>query len=174
MSQSSPFTGVSVMLKPSNVFQSRSEEHTSELQSRSDIVCRLLLEKKKYRNYVRSNALLRAGVSQVTGALPEGPVEVVSLGAGQGTKDFHLLTELAAGGRAVAYVPVDAGQTLLEMACAGAAERGLICRGIKADLTNPAHLSGLVPGRETPCRFVLLLGHTLGGRETPYTLRPLP
>src|SRR5206468_9746081 len=27
----------------------RSEEHTSELQSRSDIVCRLLLEKKKYQ-----------------------------------------------------------------------------------------------------------------------------
>src|SRR2546428_10306960 len=27
---------------------SRSEEHTSELQSRSDLVCRLLLEKKKY------------------------------------------------------------------------------------------------------------------------------
>src|SRR2546421_3491637 len=26
----------------------RSEEHTSELQSRSDLVCRLLLEKKKY------------------------------------------------------------------------------------------------------------------------------
>src|SRR5699024_11453371 len=27
---------------------SRSEEHTSELQSRFDLVCRLLLEKKKY------------------------------------------------------------------------------------------------------------------------------
>src|SRR5260221_3104187 len=27
--------------------ESRSEEHTSELQSHSDIVCRLLLEKKK-------------------------------------------------------------------------------------------------------------------------------
>src|SRR5206468_5117571 len=27
--------------------QARSEEHTSELQSRSDLVCRLLLEKKK-------------------------------------------------------------------------------------------------------------------------------
>src|SRR2546421_11058977 len=27
----------------------RSEEHTSELQSRSDLVCRLLLEKKKSR-----------------------------------------------------------------------------------------------------------------------------
>src|SRR2546428_10237128 len=28
-------------------WEQRSEEHTSELQSRSDIVCRLLLEKKK-------------------------------------------------------------------------------------------------------------------------------
>src|SRR5438132_3575287 len=30
-----------------NLFPSRSEEHTSELQSHSDLVCRLLLEKKK-------------------------------------------------------------------------------------------------------------------------------
>src|SRR2546421_9557061 len=30
--------------------RSRSEEHTSELQSRSDLVCRLLLEKKKKHN----------------------------------------------------------------------------------------------------------------------------
>src|SRR2546421_8528831 len=29
----------------------RSEEHTSELQSRSDLVCRLLLEKKKKKEY---------------------------------------------------------------------------------------------------------------------------
>src|SRR5476649_2453522 len=29
---------------------SRSEEHTSELQSHSDLVCRLLLEKKKLQN----------------------------------------------------------------------------------------------------------------------------
>src|SRR5438034_7920374 len=28
-------------------FETRSEEHTSELQSHSDLVCRLLLEKKK-------------------------------------------------------------------------------------------------------------------------------
>src|SRR2546421_3735533 len=33
-----------MQLKPKN---ERSEEHTSELQSRSDLVCRLLLEKKK-------------------------------------------------------------------------------------------------------------------------------
>src|SRR5438874_7776868 len=31
----------------------RSEEHTSELQSRRDLVCRLLLEKKKIRKYHR-------------------------------------------------------------------------------------------------------------------------
>src|SRR5438034_4389336 len=29
--------------------EERSEEHTSELQSHSDLVCRLLLEKKKYK-----------------------------------------------------------------------------------------------------------------------------
>src|SRR5436190_11427610 len=31
----------------------RSEEHTSELQSHSDLVCRLLLEKKKNRQWDR-------------------------------------------------------------------------------------------------------------------------
>src|SRR2546421_4852974 len=35
----------------------RSEEHTSELQSRSDLVCRLLLEKKKkYTNMMTETA----------------------------------------------------------------------------------------------------------------------
>src|SRR3712207_7751367 len=32
----------------------RSEEHTSELQSRQYLVCRLLLEKKKQRQYEKS------------------------------------------------------------------------------------------------------------------------
>src|SRR5260221_7998089 len=32
------------------VANQRSEEHTSELQSHSDLVCRLLLEKKKKKN----------------------------------------------------------------------------------------------------------------------------
>src|SRR5260221_5340252 len=36
----------------------RSEEHTSELQSHSDLVCRLLLEKKK-QNLARLRALCR-------------------------------------------------------------------------------------------------------------------
>src|SRR5215510_16268734 len=34
----------------SGVIGQRSEEHTSELQSRGHLVCRLLLEKKKRRN----------------------------------------------------------------------------------------------------------------------------
>src|SRR2546428_8081541 len=38
---------------PMPVRNCRSEEHTSELQSRSDLVCRLLLEKKKNNILVR-------------------------------------------------------------------------------------------------------------------------
>src|SRR5438105_7233852 len=37
--------------------RNRSEEHTSELQSRVDLVCRLLLEKKKYSEYYTLDAL---------------------------------------------------------------------------------------------------------------------
>src|SRR2546421_9383802 len=37
----------------------RSEEHTSELQSRSDLVCRLLLEKKKKNRQRRSHVHMR-------------------------------------------------------------------------------------------------------------------
>src|SRR5216683_5839050 len=47
--------------------QARSEEHTSELQSRSDLVCRLLLEKKKtvpeYRRRLRICSTLRFHIS---------------------------------------------------------------------------------------------------------------
>src|SRR5438067_3947673 len=35
-----------------SLFVSRSEEHTSELQSRFDLVCRLLLEKKNIGNVI--------------------------------------------------------------------------------------------------------------------------
>ena len=37
---------------------SRSEEHTSELQSRSDLVCRLLLEKKKKKKKKKRHVLV--------------------------------------------------------------------------------------------------------------------
>src|SRR5690349_23817707 len=37
----------------------RSEEHTSELQSRRDLVCRLLLEKKNTKNYATTTTKLK-------------------------------------------------------------------------------------------------------------------
>src|SRR5438034_6910311 len=43
----SPQTRHSSEAPRSSASSSRSEEHTSELQSHSDLVCRLLLEKKK-------------------------------------------------------------------------------------------------------------------------------
>src|SRR2546421_9741296 len=36
-----------IIVNDGSTDRTRSEEHTSELQSRSDLVCRLLLEKKK-------------------------------------------------------------------------------------------------------------------------------
>src|SRR5206468_11262003 len=54
----------------------RSEEHTSELQSRSDLVCRLLLEKKKkhklqystvtYNEYVRVDSPIASLQTRIT------------------------------------------------------------------------------------------------------------
>src|SRR5437868_8985379 len=38
-----------------SVYRYRSEEHTSELQSRFDLVCRLLLEKKKKKKKTRKS-----------------------------------------------------------------------------------------------------------------------
>src|SRR5207249_9819169 len=38
---------IAVLLPALSMWSQRSEEHTSELQSRFDLVCRLLLEKKK-------------------------------------------------------------------------------------------------------------------------------
>src|SRR5690625_6070073 len=37
----------------------RSEEHTSELQSRGHLVCRLLLEKKKHEQIARSHVVIK-------------------------------------------------------------------------------------------------------------------
>src|SRR5699024_11550954 len=40
--------------------QTRSEEHTSELQSRFDLVCRLLLETKKKTNQSQANVKIKS------------------------------------------------------------------------------------------------------------------
>src|SRR5688572_31281635 len=41
----------------------RSEEHTSELQSQSNLVCRLLLEKKKKKETTHTRSLLSAALT---------------------------------------------------------------------------------------------------------------
>src|SRR5690349_22568559 len=51
------------------VAQCRSEEHTSELQSRRDLVCRLLLEKKK-RNLSRSSGSFFLPCTTLSSASP--------------------------------------------------------------------------------------------------------
>src|SRR5207237_4785936 len=43
--------------------QQRSEEHTSELQSHLNLVCRLLLEKNKYSRFANHHALPRKQIS---------------------------------------------------------------------------------------------------------------
>src|SRR2546430_13650880 len=47
LEKSSMLIGSTWILKPTPCFWKRSEEHTSELRSQSNLVCRLLLEKKK-------------------------------------------------------------------------------------------------------------------------------
>jgi L-histidine N-alpha-methyltransferase len=126
-----------------------------------------------YRNFIRSDRLVRAGAEAIIGSLPPGPIEVMSLGSGQGTKDLHLLDALAAARRAAAYRPVDAGQMLLEMACADAERHGIAATGVKADLTKRAHLDALRPDAGSPSRLVLLLGNTLGGFDPPAMLHAL-
>src|SRR2546422_7625098 len=51
------------------IHQKRSEEHTSELQSRLHLVCRLLLEKKKTKNKQSANYKLETKSASLTSAL---------------------------------------------------------------------------------------------------------
>src|SRR5260221_10056572 len=55
MSSRSPRTGMKSGIRSIGLSAYRSEEHTSELQSHSDLVCRLLLEKKKALHTKRQN-----------------------------------------------------------------------------------------------------------------------
>src|SRR2546421_9158880 len=45
--------------------ETRSEEHTSELQSRSDLVCRLLLEKKKKKKQKMTDTITSNSTPEV-------------------------------------------------------------------------------------------------------------
>src|SRR5256885_6227665 len=60
--------GVATALREVNVWV-RSEEHTSELQSPCNLVCRLLLEKKKKINTYGANAKFAGATSDTIPAL---------------------------------------------------------------------------------------------------------
>src|SRR5438270_8803323 len=50
-------------------FEQRSEEHTSELQSQSNLVCRLLLEKKKKTKLEEELSLVRKATPVLRGCV---------------------------------------------------------------------------------------------------------
>ena len=122
-----------------------------------------------YRNFIRSLSVLQTHASDLVSMMPTGPIEVISLGAGQGTKDLLLLEQLRQQGRTPRYRPVDASQGLLELACQTAREQQFDCRGLKADLSNSAHLTALQANRDDPPRLIMILGNTLGAFD-PLTL----
>jgi hypothetical protein len=89
-------------------------------------------------------------------------VPVISFGAGDGTKDRKVLKALLTAGRDVKYFPVDASQTLLETACAGAEDDECEVLGLKADISSPMHLLLAADVSEAP-RLFFMVGNTLGG-----------
>src|SRR2546428_2450622 len=66
----SPVSVFTAALPPDAAVNTRSEEHTSELQSRSDLVCRLLLEKKKKKKKITSNINYKKNYTSTTSYSP--------------------------------------------------------------------------------------------------------
>jgi uncharacterized SAM-dependent methyltransferase len=92
----------------------------------------------------------------------DSTVSVISFGSGDGVKDRMLIKALAHSDRGVKYFPVDASQTLLELACSAAEDAEIETMGIKADISSPMHLVLASDAAESPKIFVVA-GNTLGG-----------
>ena len=115
-----------------------------------------------YRNYVRSHSALQNHAAGIVSILPSEPIELISLGAGQGTKDFLIMEHLQKQGKYLNYRPVDASQGLLEIACQSAKDKNFACRGLKADLNNDSHLKEIEKISDDRPRLIMILGNTLG------------
>jgi hypothetical protein len=89
-------------------------------------------------------------------------VPVISFGSGDGARDRMLMEGLKQAGAQCHYFPVDASQTLLELACAGADDDDFETTGIKADISSPVHLVYAADAAEPP-RLFISSGNTLGG-----------
>src|SRR2546430_10971054 len=57
----------------------RSEEHTSELQSQSNLVCRLLLEKKKKKKHLPKSSLITSKVDRQAMKTTASPLPITLL-----------------------------------------------------------------------------------------------
>jgi uncharacterized SAM-dependent methyltransferase len=115
-----------------------------------------------YRNYVRSHSVIQNHAAEIVSMLPSEPIELISLGAGQGTKDFLIMEHLQKQGKYLNYRPVDASQGLLEIACQSAKDKNFACRGLKADLNNDSHLTEMQAILDEKPRLIMMLGNTLG------------
>ena len=91
----------------------------------------------------------------------KGKAPVISFGAGDGARDRLLMDALKKSGCECCYFPVDASQTMLEMACAGAEDADIETVGIKADISSPVHLVYAADAAEPP-RIFILSGNTMG------------
>jgi uncharacterized SAM-dependent methyltransferase len=90
-----------------------------------------------------------------------GRAPVISFGAGDGLRDRLLMKALKDAGCEPLYFPVDASQTMLEMACGGADDEDIETVGIKADISSPVHLVYAADAAEPP-RLFILSGNTMG------------
>jgi uncharacterized SAM-dependent methyltransferase len=102
-----------------------------------------------------------AGTAPAIAAHFAGRVPVISFGAGDGARDRLLMGALKDAGCECSYFPVDASQTMLEMACAGADDEDIETVGIKADISSPVHLIYAADAAEPP-RLFILSGNTMG------------
>src|SRR5256885_5539377 len=66
-----PDAGPVIMLAAGGIWAERSEEHTSELQSPCNLVCRLLLEKKKKKTPITT---LIVSENTLLSSLPSAPL----------------------------------------------------------------------------------------------------
>jgi len=132
-----------------------------------------LCRSEAYLNYRRSLGLLMERGPAILEASSFRPAEIVSLGAGDGSKEIPLLDALAKKGVRLPLVAVDVSQWLLESALARVEASGHRASGIKADLTDPAHLRAIAAAAAGAPRLYTLLGNTVGALDHATFLREL-
>ncbi|MGI8425411.1 MAG: L-histidine N(alpha)-methyltransferase [Actinomycetota bacterium] len=126
-----------------------------------------------YRNFVRSRSLIESSAKELAAKIPPNQIDVFSIGCGQGDKDGILLQALRESVQTVNYLPTDASQSLLEIACAGALKAGFAVRGFKADFTDPAHLQAIAHEGDSSERLFMMIGNTMGAADPLSTAKDL-